>query len=196
MKSKVSINIDSDLLNIIRDCSDSDLDSIVQDALAQFLGLKQIWVRSNTLDPISNIPNQTCDKIDTPVKIDNVSIDEKLPVVKRRRQPKYVLKVWDKIKRELSTEFTTDDYWDATKISGLNYKDSARHSTILEHLKLIEEAGEIEKIGERPKRYRKLEKNEEKSEELSEQKKESEPKGSELERPETKQPIPKLFEDI
>lgn len=153
MKSKISINIDSDLLNIIRDCPDSDLDSIIQDALAQFFGVKQIWVRSDTLDPISNAPIQINAKIETPVKIDN----EKMPIVKKRRHPKFVLKVWDKIKQDLGTEFTIDDYWGATKISGFNYKDSARHSTILEHIKLIEEAGEIEKIGEKPKRYRKLE---------------------------------------
>ena len=153
MKSKISINIDSDLLNIIRDCPDSDLDSIIQDALAQFFGVKQIWVRSDTLDPISNAPVQ----INAKIKIDN----EKIPIVKKRRHPKFVLKVWDKIKQDLGTEFTIDDYWDATKISGFNYKDSARHSTILEHMKLIEEAGEIEKIGEKPKRYRKLEQNKE-----------------------------------
>lgn len=157
MKSKISINIDSDLLNIIRDEPDSDLDSIIQDALAQFFGVKQIWVRSDTLGPISNAPVQINTKIDTPVKIDN----EKTPIAKKRRRPKFVLKVWDKIKEDLSTEFTIDDYWDATKISGLNYKDSARHNTILEHIKLIEEAGEIEKIGEKPKRYRKLEQNKE-----------------------------------
>ena len=147
MKSKISINIDSDLLNIIRDCPDSDLDSIIQDALAQFFGVKQIWVRSDTLDPISNAPIQINAKIETPVKIDN----EKMPIVKKRRHPKFVLKVWDKIKQDLGTEFTIHDYWDATKISGFNSRDIALY------IKLIEEAGEIEKIGEKPKRYRKLE---------------------------------------
>jgi hypothetical protein len=66
MKSNVSVNIDSELLDIIKDCSDSDLDSIIQDALAQFFGVKQVWVRSDTLDQISAIP----------VKIDEASTDE------------------------------------------------------------------------------------------------------------------------
>ena len=55
MKSNISVNIDSELLNIIKDCSDSDLDSIIQDALAQFLGVKQIWVRTDSLDPILKV---------------------------------------------------------------------------------------------------------------------------------------------
>lgn len=59
--------------------------------------------------------------------------------IKKRRQPKFVLKIWDKLKEYLGEEFTTEDYWDATKKGDLGYKDSARTSTILEHLKLIEE---------------------------------------------------------
>lgn len=185
MKSKISINIDSELLSIIRDYSDSDLDSMIQDALSQFLGLKQIWVRSDTLGPISAASIQTTldpiatTSIQAPVKIGEVSINKTTALgVKKRRRPKFVLKVWDKIKEELGTEFTADDYWDATKNGGFNYKDSARHSTILEHLKLIEEAGEIIKINEKPKRYRKLEKNKELSD----------PKG--LEKSEIKEPLP------
>jgi len=189
MKSKISIDIDSELLDIIKDCSESDLGSIIQDALAQFFGVRQIWVRSDTLDPISAIPVKIDKALDASVdiaSINNASVD----TVKKRRKPKFVLKVWDKIKEELGTEFTTDDYWDATKKCGLNYKDSARHSTILEHLRLIEGTGNIVKINDRPGRYRKSESLESKGPELEQ----LETKGSELEQLETKLPIPKLIE--
>jgi hypothetical protein len=199
MKSKISINLDSELLNIIRDCSDKDIDSIVQDALAQFFGVKQIWIKTNTLNPIC-VPTkeEKKDEIineDSKISTTNTVVNSTTPVIKRRRKPKFVLKIWDKIQKELGPEFTADDYWDATKISGFEYKDSARHSTILEHLKLIEEAGEIEKIGERPKRYRKLEKNEE-SQKTEEPSQSSEQKKEDPELLEAKQSMPKLFEDV
>ena len=183
MKSKISVNIDSELLNIIKDCSDSDLDSIIQDAVAQFLGVKQIWVRTDSLDPILvPTPVKTVDAhIGNIVRVGNTvhvehTVDahadntvhadtdethiqnaDDTQIIKRRRRPKFVLKVWDKIKQELGIEFTIDDYWNATKKCGLNYKDSARHSTILEHIKLIEETGNIVRIREKPRTYRKLE---------------------------------------
>lgn len=166
MKSKITVNIDSELLDIVREVSDSDLDSVVQDAMAQFLGIKQIWVKTNTLEPISSVPTE--DPVKSPI------IEADRSPTKRRRRPKFVLKVWDKLKGDLGKEFTTEEYWDATKKGGLGYKNSARTSTILEHLKLIEEAGKIVKISEKPRKYRKLD-----IEKLSEQ----------------KDSRPKLFED-
>ena len=162
MKSKITVNIDSELLDIVREVSDSDLDSVVQDAVAQFLGVKQIWVKTNTLESISSVP------IESQVKSPIIRTD--ILATKRRRRPKFVLKIWDKLKGELGEEFTTEEYWNATKKGGLGYKNSARTSTILEHLKLIEEAGKIVKISEKPRKYRKLD-----IEELSE-KKDSRPK--------------------
>ena len=151
MKSRITVNIDSELLDIIKDVSDSDLDSVVQDAMAQFLGVKQIWVKTNTSEPIFSSS--------TPIEIPGKNpTKNNMSDIKRRRQPKFVLKIWDKLKGHLREEFTTDDYWDATKKTDLGYKDSARTSTILEHLKLIEEAGKIINIGGKPRRYRKLEK--------------------------------------
>lgn len=157
MKSKITVNIDSDLLDIVREVSDSDLDSVVQDAVAQFLGIKQIWVKTNTLESISSVP------IESQVKSPIIRTDRL--ATKRRRRPKFVLKIWDKLKGELGEEFTAEEYWNATKKGGLEYKNSARTSTILEHLKLIGEAGKIVKISEKPRKYRKLD-----IEELSEQK--------------------------
>lgn len=175
MKTKISVNIDSELLGVIKDCSDSDFDSIIQDALSQFFGVKQIWVRTDTLDPISVSAKITPDII-TQDKIiqdkitgeidDNKNTKMAINSTKRRRQPKFVLKVWDKLKVDLDEEFVIDDYWNATKKHGLDYKESARHSTIPEHLKLIEEAGKIIKISDKPKTYRKLETGKLKSNEL------------------------------
>jgi histidinol phosphatase-like PHP family hydrolase len=56
----------------------------------------------------------------------------------------------------------------------------------LRHLELIEEAGKIVKINDRPKRYRKSEKDKESLES----------KGLELGRSEIREPVPKLLENI
>ena len=159
MKSKIHVEIDTELLDIIKNCSDSDLDSIIQDALAQFIGIKQIWVKADTFEPISTIPTLIPPKIVPVGKTINETepVDETVnKITKRRRQPKYVLKIWETLKSKLGTEFTINEYWDATKKCDLGYKDSARHSTILEHLRLVEEAGKIVQMGTRPKTYRKL----------------------------------------
>jgi len=228
MKAKISVNIDSELLNIIKDCSDLELDAIIQDALAQFFGIKQIWVRSDTLDPIPVTPikiDRTLSGIvgKTSIKepptgeihaeepptgeihaeeppigeihaeeppigetsINTISTVKNIQVIKKKRKPKLILKIWDKVKEELGTEFTANDYWDAIKKCGYDYKDNAKYGTTMSHLKLIEEAGCVVKINEKPKKYRKLEKGKE-SLELTV----LEPKLLE-----TGQPALKLFED-
>lgn len=178
MRSKITINVDSDLLDILRRDTDSDLDSIMQEALAQFLGVKQVWVKANTMEQVSPISSfkkgtlieQTISPIESPKEssIESESLRESIETeivkkhieeepIKKQRQPKAVLKIWEKIKKELDIEFTTEDYWEATKKCGYNYKDSARHSTILEHLRLMEGAEKIVKISDKPKKYRKLE---------------------------------------
>lgn len=162
MRSKIAVNIDLELLDIIKDVSDSDLDSVIQEALAQFLGVRQIWVKSDNLEPISK---SILNKI--PIKVDIVDFSL-LPEKKNqfRRQPKFVLNVWDVIKGYVGEEFTSDDYWEAAIKGGFNYKESAKKVTILEHLNIIEEAGKIVKINDKPRKYRKIEKDKEPEEEL------------------------------
>lgn len=154
MKSKITVNIDSDLLDMIKQDTDSDLDSIMQEALAQFLGVKHIWVKANTLEPVLNVAPISPLKTEVEEQKDVMA---KKHIIKKKRQPKAILKIWEKVKGELDVEFTPEDYWNATKKCGYGYKDSAKHSTILEHLRLMEEVEKIVKIGDKPKKYRKLE---------------------------------------
>ena len=180
MKSKISVNIDTELLDIIKDYSDADLDSIIQDALAKFFGVKQVWVRTDILDPIKSISKMSVKESNN---ITEEMDDTKDTVhIKRRRKPKFILKIWDKLKAELGEEFTIDEYWEVTKKCGFNYKDSARHSTIPGHLQLIEDAGKIIKVkNEKPKTYKKSESElNKKSESELYKKSESELKSKEL----------------
>lgn len=158
MKTKITINIDSELLNLVKqDHSKADIDSLIQDALAKFLGIKQIWVK------IDSSEQKTI--IQTPVEeIEEIPPVEEIPAAKdtvtkakKQRKPKHILKIWEKIKSSLDNEFTIDEYWETVKKSGFAYKNSARTSTILDHLRLLGNAGKIIKIGKKPMRYRKLE---------------------------------------
>jgi len=144
MRSKITINIDSELLDFIKkDYSDKEIDSLVQDALAKFLGVKQVWVEVDSYEPLT-----------TPIQ--KTLQPEKKLKIKKKRRPKRILKIWEKIEPDLNNEFTIDEYWDTVQRNGFAYKKSARTSTILEHLRLLGEAGKIVKIGEKPMRYKKL----------------------------------------
>jgi hypothetical protein len=155
MKSKITINIDSELLNLLKQHHLAmDIDSLIQDALAKFLGIKQIWVK------IDNSEKEISPAEEVPINpIQEMTINsetEIVPKIKKQRKPKRILKIWEKIKSDLNYEFTIDEYWDTVKKSG-SYKNSARTSTILDHMRLLGNAGKIVKIGEKPMKYRKLE---------------------------------------
>lgn len=169
MRSKINVNIDSELLELVTSCCDSDLDSIIQDALAQFLGIRQIWVKSDTLEPVSIPENKSEDNKPDIIhdnKHDNVMVPIKIlttPEKKKnesrfRRKPKYVLKIWDNIEKHVGMVFTPDEYFEAALKGGINYKESAKKATILEHLNILEEAGKIIILSFSPRTYRKIDK--------------------------------------
>lgn len=156
MKTKIDINIDSELLELAKETIEdfnAELDSMVQNMLANVLGVKQIWVKADTNEPVISKPTNSI-KTTEPIIFAETS---NLKTQKPKRKPKFILKIWDKVKQFLDDEFTIDDYWDATKKAGLEYKDSARRSTIIYHLKFLEETKIIIKIEEKPDKYRKLE---------------------------------------
>lgn len=152
MKSKITISIDSELLNFIRqDHPNTDIDSLIQDSLAKFLGIRQVWIKIDNTE-------QEKTQIQSPVEEITKEINAPKDIIpKKQRNPKHILKIWEKVKSNLNDEFTIDDYWDIVKKSGFQYKDGARTSTIIGHLHLLEIAGKIIKIGEKPLRYRKEE---------------------------------------
>lgn len=166
MRSKINVNIDSELLELVTSCCDSDLDSIIQDALAQFLGIRQIWVKSDTLESLSISENKSEDN--KPQNIYDNKHDNAVPIEiftnpgkkknesRFRRKPKYVLKIWDNIEKYVDKVFTPEEYFEAALKGGINYKESAKKATILEHLNILEEAHKIIILSFNPRTYRKI----------------------------------------
>lgn len=73
-----------------------------------------------------------------------------------RKMRNSVLDVWSNVKQYLQDEFTADEYWDASKKAGYEYKDTTKQAIPYQHLNKLAKIQKVERIDVNPVKWRKV----------------------------------------
>lgn len=73
---------------------------------------------------------------------------------RKKRSP--VIEIWNNAKQYLDNEFDANEYWDALKKAGYEYKNSTKEAIPYQQLINLVKLNKVERVGDRPAKWKKV----------------------------------------
>lgn len=87
----------------------------------------------------------------------SVKIPISSPILRpARKKRNSIIEVWNNTKQYLNDEFDANEYWEALKKTGYEYKDTTKQAVPYQQLVQLVQKNKIERIAEKPARWKKV----------------------------------------